>query len=106
MTTLLANPGRYDGEIIRTEGVASIGFESDAIWLTREHLQESVMANAISILLPSENPAPWPEFEHLNRKYVYVEGRFHKANPQEVRTGGTITDISLLYSPGEEARSE
>jgi len=98
MASLLATPGKYDGIRVRTNGVATIGFEADAIYLTKEHAREGILANAISIRLPSEDPAPWNEFKHLSGKYVLIEGIFHKPDPLEIGFRGSISDVKYLYA--------
>ena len=106
MTTLLANPDEYDGKIVRTEGVASIGFERDAIWLSREHYEHSVLANSIPIVLPSEKPAPWPDFQHLEGRYVLVEGRFRWSNLGTTDPPGTIVEISRIFPTDNQIQPE
>jgi hypothetical protein len=100
MVSLLADPERYDGKRVPTEGVATIGFEASAIYLSKEDARHHVLSNGIGIALP-EDPTPRNDFRHLEGKYVLGEGRFHQPHPLESGWRGFITEINLLYAPAD-----
>ena len=101
MVSLLATPEQYHEKVVRTEGVATIGFESNAIFLSPSDAENGVLANGIGITLPSDKPAPWEQFRHLHRKYVVIEGRFLKPDPLEVGYRGWIAEVTVLFAPAD-----
>lgn len=91
MIQLLANPSHYHGKRVRVVGVASLDFEANHLFLSKEHLKYSVQKNALWInmdfnaLKKSENEA-----EEYNGKYVLIEGTFNKdeTGHMEMNSGG------------------
>ena len=98
MEHLISTPSKFDGRRIRTIGAATIGFEDDAIFQTKEHAEKRNFSNAILIRLPSDSFSPWPEFQHLAGKYVLIEGVFRKPRPDEGILWSKISEVTRLYA--------
>jgi hypothetical protein len=93
---LIATPEKYEGKRIRTEGVATIGFESTAIYLSSESAINGVGVNGIALALdPSKRSE---KVKSLNMKWVLVEGVYRRSK-HETQWRGYIDDITLLYAP-------
>jgi hypothetical protein len=96
LVSLLAVPERYDGQEIRTEGVAYISeIGGSALFLSLEHAQNRILFNGVRLDLegPAANPASLNE---LHLKYVLVNGTFSAPHPgYELR--GTITDVTMAF---------
>ena len=81
LINLIATPDKYHGKIIRVIGVTRIEFEGDSIYLSKEHLENRAIKNAIWI-----NPnykaigKTEKELAEFNGQYVLVEGVFNKNN--------------------------
>ena len=105
MVALLSNPERYDGKIIQTEGVLLIAFESDSIWLSKEHLRAGVVANSIGIVPPYKDQEFYAGMRRLTGTYVLIEGRFHKGNRREIGAPrGAIKEITRVIPLDRELR--
>jgi len=98
MISLIANPDRYDGKRVRTEGFAIVQFEGSAIYLSKESAENAVGVNGIGLSIASA-----AEAERLkglvHAKWVLVEGIYHKWQPGETGSRGYMDDITLLYAP-------
>jgi hypothetical protein len=71
---IIANPEKYDGKVVRFEGVTNIEFEGNGIYLSKEHWKAHVQSFAIWMDLSDEltKGRKW-----LNGKYCIVEGTYH-----------------------------
>ena len=76
MIELLANPNKYDGELIRVSGVGQLQFEGDCLFLSKEDYKYYT-DNRIWLQL-SDHATPYQEAKTYNGKYVLVEGIFDK----------------------------
>lgn len=47
LVQLLANPEKFDGQVVRFHGVSNIGFEGDAVYLSKEHWKHTVTSCAL-----------------------------------------------------------
>ena len=95
---LIATPERYDGLRVRTVGVAKIGFEADAIYLSPDDARESVMVNGVSLSFEGSG-IDKEDKEALHLKRVLVEGTY-RSNATDDTGGwrGSISNISIIYS--------
>ncbi len=76
MIQLIANPEKYDGELVRVIGVGNLEFEGDCIALSKEDLKYGV-GNSIWIEL-GKKAISYEEAKQYNGEYVIVEGIFDK----------------------------
>lgn len=98
IVNLIATPEKYDGKRIRTEGVAVIGFEMNAIYLSRDSAEYSIAANGVGLALDrSEMTDELKKAVHL--KWVVIEGEYHAAAPKETGWRGYIDEITWFYDP-------
>jgi hypothetical protein len=93
IVALIANPDEYHGKVVQTEGVAVIGFEVDAIFLSRDDVREGALLNSVALSL-HDVPMSEEEKRKLDGQYVIVRGVFTK-HPNELRGG--ISQISRIY---------
>lgn len=70
---LIANPQKYDGQLVRVVGFMHLEFEGDALYQYREDYERAILNNGIWLSLtdPQERSSA-----KLNDRYVLVEGRF------------------------------
>ena len=94
LVALIANPARWHGQRVRTEGVASISRGGSAVYVSREDARESVLLNGVSLTFVGVDEE---SMKSLNLKRVLVEGIFEGPEPGTLWSG-SIADISLLYS--------
>ena len=92
---LIANPDQFDGEQVRTYGFATIGFERNHLYLSREDAKHGLLTNAVLLDLPTI--AETQRHAGLDGKYVLVEGRFDASHKDGfVPANGGIRQISRL----------
>jgi hypothetical protein len=104
---LIANPEKYDGQVVRFEGVTNIEFEGNGIFLSKEHWKAHVNSFAIWMDLSDEltKGRKW-----LNGKYCIVEGKFSATDRGHMGLFmGSLSDITMFarrepMSPGEAAK--
>lgn len=97
IVNLIATPDSYDGQRIRTEGVATIGFEQNAIYLSTESAAQGAKVNGIGLALTDVEDLTALK-EKLHMKWVLVEGVYHRWTPGESGRRGYIDEVSLLYA--------
>jgi hypothetical protein len=97
IVALIATPKVYEGRLVQTEGVAVIGFEADAIYLSREDLRERALLNSVGLSL-HDAPITEEAKKKLQGRRVIVRGVFSKPK-NELR--GQIASISRIY-PSED----
>jgi hypothetical protein len=79
MIRLIANPERYHGKPVRVEGFLTVGFEDNAIYLSREDAGYLITKNGLWVTILDED---WERLGKDPRKfkdsYVLIEGVFDK----------------------------
>ena len=93
IVSLIATPELFDGKRVIAEGIAVIGFEANAIYLSREAADHGSGVNAIGLDLPRDR-----DFAHLNLKWVLVEGTFRKDDHPGPNPRGYIVDIAHIFA--------
>ena len=91
---LIASPEKYDGKVVRLEGVTNIEFEGNGIYLSKEHWKADVQSFAIWMDLSEEleKGRKW-----LNGKYCIVEGTFHATDRGHMGLYmGSLSNISMF----------
>jgi hypothetical protein len=73
MIQLIADPQKFDGQIIRVIGFLHLEFEGSAVYFHREDFERSMLQNGIWIELTESQQKSSVK---LNNGYVLVEGRF------------------------------
>ena len=76
MIQLIADPEKYDGQLVRVIGVGNLEFEGNCISLSKEDLKYGV-GNSIWIEL-GEKAISYEQAKNYNGEYVIIEGIFDK----------------------------
>lgn len=93
MIQLIANPEKYDGQLVRVIGVGNLEFEGNCISLSKEDLKYRT-GNSIWIEL-GEKAISYEEAKQYNGEYVIVEGIFDKDDCGHLnKFCGSIKNIS------------
>jgi hypothetical protein len=74
LVRLLADPEAFHGKLVETAGVLELGFESNGVFLTKEHMEAGLTINAIWVT-PSAQMQE--DRKTLRGAYVIVAGRFN-----------------------------
>jgi len=91
---LIANPKSFDGQKVRIQGVVNFEFESNAIYLSKEHWQHSVTSCGIWI---DVTPKMAEQKKWANGKYFVIEGTFHADEKGHMGLWrGSISEITML----------
>ena len=78
MINLIATPEKYHGKVVRLIGVSFIKFESNGIYLSKEHLNNGVTKNALWLSFDFKAIGKTEEeLSKYNGQYVLVEGVFN-----------------------------
>lgn len=94
MVTLLANPQKYEGKVVRTIGFLCIEFEGDALYLHEEDYRHGLHKNSFALRLPESQQK---KFKRSNLKYVVIEGTIYANGPEQTDMwSGAIGDITRL----------
>ena len=94
MIALIANPGRYDGRHIRTEGYFSFLPHNSAIFVTRGHARDRSLLNGISVTLDGSSFEK-TDLSRLSGQRVLIDGEFQKPAPgYDLR--GFIVGVSAI----------
>jgi hypothetical protein len=81
LVELIANGTRFDGKIVRVDGVIHLEFEASALYLSKEHWRHRVTKNSIWITPDyARLRASSKELAKFNGRYAVVEGRFNSKN--------------------------
>lgn len=104
LVQLLANPEKFDGQVVRFHGVTNIEFEGEAVYLSKEHWKHTVTSCALWLDISEElrESRKW-----TNGRYMVLEGTFDKGNRGHMGLFmGTLKDIKLfvlheIMSPAE-----
>jgi len=92
---LIATPEEFDGKMVFTYGFATIGFERNYLFLSREDAEYGLLTNAVLLDLPTI--AETRRHAGLDGKYVLVEGRFDSSHRDGFfPANGGIRHISRL----------
>ena len=67
---LIANPEKFDGQVVRFHGVANIEFEGNAVFLSKDHRRNMVTSCALWLDLSEELQK---EREWTSGRYVLLE---------------------------------
>lgn len=93
--SLVADPEKHDGKIVRFEGVTNIEFEGNGIYLSKEHWKARM--NSFAIWLALDNGTTRGK-RWLNGKYCIVEGAFHAADRGHMGLFmRTLSDITVFH---------
>lgn len=97
LINLIADPGRYEGKLIYTTGVARVEHEGDRIYLTRQDAKHHVVENAVRFNLTGA-AIDLDDMRKLNGDYVQIGGRLVTV-PHPDGSGarlGVITEITMF----------
>lgn len=86
MLQLIVTPEKFDGKFVNVTGLLNLEFEGDAIYISRDDLENGVRANSVT-LKPTKDMLE--QQKTLNHKFVLLEGKFLKGTQQ-----GRIVEIS------------
>jgi len=92
---LIANPDKYDGKVVRVQGIGNIEFEGNALYLSTEDYEVMNGMNAIG-LVPDYGQlnATEADLTALNGQPVLIEGVFEKNTEEyEYFFSGTINNV-------------
>ena len=95
IVNIIATPARYDGKVVRANGVLTLEFEGNAIYITKADAENHVSKNSIwldldysTLGIPENKPSDPEELKrataiarklkNLSGKYVLIEGIFDK----------------------------
>jgi hypothetical protein len=95
MIRLIANPERYHGKPVHVEGFLRVGFEDNAIYLSREDANYLITKNGLGVTIVYED---WEKLgkkpEDFKNSYVLIEGLFDKDNRGHLgMNSGSIRDV-------------
>lgn len=94
LISLIANPEKYNGQLIRIEGFLNVEFEGTAVYLHKNDFDLGITNNSIWVDL-SKQGITSAQFRRLNHKYVLLEGTFDASNKGHFCIySGAITKIT------------
>ncbi len=101
---LIANPGVFDGKIIRVIGFVRLEFEGNAVYLQESDYRARISKNALWVDINEDIKGERKKFD---RKYVLIQGKFDgKRTGHKGAFSGTIKVISRFevweWTEGEE----
>jgi hypothetical protein len=103
MITLIANPERYSGRKIETEGVLAYAFEHHALYPTRDYADAHMLLSSIYLDFGnSEVPEEKRKASHL--KHVLISGTYEGFSDLDAERRGTIVNITRLQEIIEPSR--
>ena len=79
MLTLLANPEKYDGKVVRVEGVGRLEFENTNLYVNLESQTEGIFRDTIWLVVELSSEE-CQDMIGLNGQYVTVEGIYNMKN--------------------------
>jgi hypothetical protein len=89
---IIQQPDLYSGKPVRVVGVARVGMEATALYVSQDDLRNAVTKNALWLTLD-----PVKADTTLNGKYVIVEGVFDPNNKGHLRMySGAITEVKRM----------
>lgn len=92
LITVVQTPEERDGKPIRVVGLCTFEFESKAMWVSREALDEAITKNAVWLDTPITD-----KLRAMNRKVMIVEGVFSAKRKGHLGLySGSIEQISRV----------
>lgn len=77
LISLIANPAKYEGKIVRVKGVSIVEHDGTALYFSQDDYKNAVTKNAISLDISTEClDVTLRQLADFNSKYVSVEGIF------------------------------
>ncbi|MBI5325483.1 MAG: hypothetical protein HZB41_09490 [Ignavibacteriae bacterium] len=77
MISIIANPEKYHGKILRVLGYLNLEFEGDAIYLHLEDYKYFNLRNGLWVDIQSNSSLfKKKNFKKINHKYVFIQGKF------------------------------
>jgi len=96
MVQLIADPQKFDGQIIRVIGFLRLEFEGNAVYLHREDFERAIFQNGFWIELTESQ---LKSSAKLNNGYVLVEARFSASEKGHLEIWpGSLQAVSRLSS--------
>lgn len=97
MISLIANPEKYDGRVVRIIGFVSFEHESDGIYLSKSDYDLRRSENGLWMERTGELFEEGAAAGRLNHRYVLVEGTFLASDKGHMDMfGGSISSISRM----------
>ncbi|MDD4688472.1 MAG: hypothetical protein PHE51_01845 [Eubacteriales bacterium] len=98
MIQLLANPEKYNNKNVNVQGIISVEFECERLFLTREDMIYLNMPNSLSLNLRTRNSLDTPieELEKISGSFVEMEGTFVYENDSAY-----LYDVSYIFCKPE-----
>lgn len=95
LVAVLANPERFDGQIVSVEGYLNLEFEGDALYLSRSDFENGLSGNAVWVDGPKfEEPEAR---EALTGRFVSLTGRYVAGRRGHMgRFSGSFEDVSTI----------
>lgn len=94
LISLIADPERYDRQLIRVKGFLTVEFEGTALYLHKQDCDLGISENSIWVDMSKEDIASI-QFQTLNKQYVLLEGTFDASNKGHFAGySGSITKIT------------
>jgi hypothetical protein len=90
---LIANPEKYDGKVVETEGYVTLGYEDTAVFVTKADKDAWLTANAIFLDLSEVERA---KFKKLEGNYCFVIGVFRNRHGHEDLFPGELDNIQSI----------
>lgn len=91
---LISTPEKYEGKKIRVVGIAKIEFEGNAIYLSKQDLENAYYKNGLWLTLNSEEMS---KFKKFSGKSVLVEGIFRSKKKGHLGLwSGSLNEISRV----------
>ena len=95
MVELIANPQKYDNQLVRLTGFLHLEFEGNVIYLHSEDFRHSLTKNGLWIDVPKDMTET--QVKTVNDHYVICTGRFKAAMHGHMGlNSGEMTNISRL----------
>lgn len=89
---LIQHPDKYHDKMVRVIGVAKLGFEAKAVYVSTEDKDKAVTKNALWLDVEITD-----DYKKLTGKHVLVEGIFNKDSLGHLKLySGTITKVKRL----------
>lgn len=89
---LIANPGDYDGKVVRVIGYVRLEFEGNAVYLHEDDSKHAIHGNGLWLSVTDDIRTRSKEFD---RKYVIIEGAFDaKMKGHKGLWSGSLREIS------------
>lgn len=93
---LINNPNKYNGRLVRVEGVGNIEFEGTQLYWSKGIYNDCNNEDRYHIDAIWLDLDPYADESELNGKYVVVEGRYNKNNKGHMDCScGALENITL-----------